>query len=169
MTRIRIIFQSLFGILPDICKDKEAWRWVARLKEWKAFIEAPGRDNELEFANLLQAFFGHKQAKKFVGGSKKMYVFSGNVPVDTSFHDYDRGGKGNNLNPDVFSTRRPSRSPRIKWHTANDGDKYGWRDVEVLWELKKNKMEINSKKHISAVALKAAEIMRVQWGRKFVV
>src|SRR5580658_8092554 len=46
------IFQNLFDGLPDICKDEEAWRWVTRLPEWKAFIDPPGRDNELEFANL---------------------------------------------------------------------------------------------------------------------
>jgi hypothetical protein len=51
---------------------------VTQLPEWKAFIDPPGRDNELEFANLLKAFFKYKPVKKVLGGrGKKMYVFRG--------------------------------------------------------------------------------------------
>jgi hypothetical protein len=124
------IFQNLFDGLPDICKDKDAWRWVTRLPEWKAFIDPPGRDNELEFANLLKAFFEHNAVKNVLGGrGKKMYVFSGSLPVDASFHEFDRGGKGNDLKPDVFSTIRPSRSPLVIRHSADVGNRCGWRDV----------------------------------------
>ena len=164
------IFQNLFDELPEICKDKEVWCWVTQLPEWKAFIDPPGRDNEEEFANLLKAFFKRKRVKNVLGGrGKKMYVFSGSLPVDTSFHEFDRGGKGNDLKPDVFSTIRPPQSPQVIWHKADVDNRHGWRDVEVLWELKKNKKEITSREHISALALKAAEIMRVQWARKFVI
>jgi Fungal protein kinase len=52
---------------------------------------------------------------------------------------------------------------------ADVDNRRGWRDVEILWELKKNNKEINSREHIGALALKAAEIMRVQWARKFVI
>ena len=93
------IFQNLFDPLPDICKDKEAWHWVT---EWKAFIEPTGPNNEAEFANLLKAFFKHKTAKKVLGRSKRMYVISESLPVDTSFHEseLDRGEdseEGNDL------------------------------------------------------------------------
>ena len=137
------IFEDLSEALPpNVPKGKEAWFWVLQLDEWKAFINAQGRNNEGEFHSLLQIFFKDNRVKKFLNKCQKRYVFSGGVPVQSSYYEYDRGDE---LKPGVFTGHRPSRARKIMWHTADDPDKYCWRDVEVLWELKKNKMETDSR------------------------
>jgi Fungal protein kinase len=45
----------------------------------------------------------------------------------------------------------------------------GWENVEVLWELKVNEKEFNNRKFIENVVLKSAEVLRVQWTRRFVI
>jgi hypothetical protein len=44
----------------------------------------------------------------------------------------------------------------------NTSHKFGWENIEVLWELMVNENEINNKKFIMEVALKTAEVLRVQ-------
>src|SRR5206468_1454565 len=83
-------------------------------------------------------------------------------------HEHDRGD-GGELEPDIFSTPRPSEAPKVKKCEAGVGNEYSWKDVEVIWELKRSENLINDEGHISALALKATEIMRVQWGRRFVI
>jgi len=92
-----------------------------------------------------------------------MHILSGNQPMKDSFEEYDCGGKGNQLKPDMFSTVKTfPQSPRV----SSRKHECGWENVEVLWELKVNK---NNRKFIKDVVLKSAEVLRVQWARRFVI
>ena len=172
----RSIFEDLFEALPpNVPKEEKAWLWVLQLDEWKDFIHAQGRDNEDEFYKLLRVFLRDNRVRKFLNKSQKRYVFSEEVPElppgyeDGTYHEHHSGGEGNGPKRNPFTGRRPPRAPRIMWHTADDTDKFCGSDVEVLWELKKDWMKIASVTCLSNLAIKAAEIMGVQWGRRFVI
>lgn len=163
------IYENLFETLPpDVPRDGEAWRWVPELNEWNAFVNVAKKTNEPEFYALLNAFFKDERVKQIVDRSGKAYMFSGDVPVKTFRLEHDRGAKGNNLKPDIFSTSRPSLAPVVNQCSADD-DEHCWEEVEVMWELKSNEKRINNEEDISTLALKATEVMRVQWGRRFVI
>ena len=159
------IFQNLFNKLA-VPKDKNSWNWVYQLPEWTAFINVKAKANEEEFKILLRAFLKDDRVKRLFEKKPKTFVFSGAQPLKTSYGEYDRGGKGNDMKPDIFSALKPH--PYTRQIVDNDAT-FSWKDVEVIWELKSNKNEINNKLIIFQTAIKATEALRVQWGRRFVI
>ncbi|KAI9762501.1 MAG: hypothetical protein M1840_001225 [Geoglossum simile] len=51
----------------------------------------------------------------------------------------------------------------------NDLDLFAWDDVQVLWEIKSNSDALNTVPVLSNAILKAAEVLRFQWHRHFVL
>src|SRR2546430_8120672 len=88
--------------------------------------------------------------------------------------------------PPVTESSRPRRSGRSVSHSPSASVSAGiseesnsscltnsgiftWDDVQLLWEIKSSSDEINNSKVLFNLILKATEVLRAQWHRRFVL